>query len=74
MKTRLLLSLLLFCFAGMISLAFVAPAGILSGTIKDPKGAVISGAQVTVRNEATAEGISNFDEFRNRLGADRNDY
>lgn len=30
-------------------------AGSLSGTVKDPAGAVIAGAQVTIRNDATGE-------------------
>ena len=67
MKSRLLLSLVL-CSINFNSLAFIAPAalvrtlpacsvwsGVLSGTIKDPKGAVIAGAQIAVRNEATGE-------------------
>ncbi len=30
-------------------------AGTISGTVKDPNGAVVAGAQITVRNEATGE-------------------
>jgi hypothetical protein len=46
----------LFILVSFLSLiVFAQPLGNLSGTIKDPKGAVIAGAQVTVRNESTNE-------------------
>ncbi|MFN7930589.1 MAG: carboxypeptidase-like regulatory domain-containing protein [Blastocatellia bacterium] len=36
-------------------IAFAQSFGNFSGTVKDPKGAVIFGAQVTVRHETTGE-------------------
>jgi len=56
MKRALLFSI---TFAFALSMAtFNAKtfqAQTISGTVKDPKGAVITGAQITVRNEATGE-------------------
>src|SRR5215475_830363 len=47
---------LLFAFS-ILSLSIVSSqsgqSGMITGTVKDPNGAVVAGAQVTVRNEAT---------------------
>jgi hypothetical protein len=48
-------SLLLALAAGFSLFAFAQALGHLSGTVKDPKGAVVVGAQVSVRNETTNE-------------------
>lgn len=51
---------LLFAF-GFLSLSIVSSqpqagqSGIINGIVKDPNGAVVAGAQITVRNEATGE-------------------
>src|SRR5262249_28260160 len=48
---------LLFAF-GLLSLNVVSSQsqpGTINGTVKDPNGAVVAGARVTVRNEATHE-------------------
>ena len=49
---------LLFAFS-VLSLSIVSSqpgqSGMINGTVKDPNGAVVAGAQVTVRNEATGE-------------------
>jgi carboxypeptidase family protein/peptidase M1-like protein len=48
---------LLFSFS-FISLGIVSSqsqTGIISGSVKDPNGAAVTGAQITVRNEATGE-------------------
>jgi hypothetical protein len=54
MKRSLSISLILVCFMSLTSAAFVRAAGILSGTIKDPKGAVVAGALVSVSNDTTS--------------------
>src|SRR5436305_13192190 len=36
-------------------LIYAQTAGSLTGTVKDPAGAVVSGAQITVRNTVTGE-------------------
>lgn len=51
----IILTTILMSIASLASGAAQAPAGSLSGTIKDPSGAVIVGAQVTIRNDATRE-------------------
>src|SRR5215475_6384031 len=49
---------LLFAFS-ILSLSIVSSqsgqSGMITGTVKDPNGAVVTGAQVTVRSEATGE-------------------
>jgi hypothetical protein len=55
MKRSLSISLILVCLLSTSSAAFVSSAGILNGTIKDPRGAVIVGAQISVRNDTTGE-------------------
>ena len=54
MKRSLSISLILVCFLSLTSAAIVSAAGILSGTIKDPKGAVVAGAQISVSNNTTS--------------------
>lgn len=47
---------LAFAFLAVLSfLAHAQAIGNLSGTVKDPKGAVVVGAQITARNETTGE-------------------
>ncbi|HXG67612.1 MAG TPA: carboxypeptidase regulatory-like domain-containing protein [Blastocatellia bacterium] len=58
MRNRLctLISFICGCALIISPAAFTQTAtGTLTGTVKDPTGAVIAGAQVTVRNEATGE-------------------
>ena len=60
MRYRMMISCVLVC--ALISLVSPIAAtqtnGSLAGTIKDPAGAVVAGAQVTVRNIATGESRS----------------
>ncbi|HXF38875.1 MAG TPA: carboxypeptidase-like regulatory domain-containing protein, partial [Blastocatellia bacterium] len=43
-----------FC-AAALAVAMQTEIGSLSGTVKDPAGAVVAGAQVSLRNNATGE-------------------
>src|SRR5262245_45563668 len=53
----------LFTILALFTLSFLSlnvvssrsQSGLINGTVKDPNGAVVPGAQVTVRNEATGE-------------------
>src|SRR5262245_43637232 len=48
--------LLAFSFISLNSVSSQSgQSGMISGTVKDPNGAVVTGAQVTVRSEATGE-------------------
>lgn len=53
--SAVILAVILTSIASLASGAVQAPAGSISGTVKDPSGAVIVGAQVTIRNDATRE-------------------
>jgi hypothetical protein len=44
-----------FSLATFNAKTFQTQADIINGTVKDPKGAVVVGAQITIRNEATGE-------------------
>jgi hypothetical protein len=51
MRNRMVLSALLACLLSTSLVAASQSGGPINGTIKDPNGAVIGAAQVTVRNE-----------------------
>ena len=53
--TVLLLFTLSFLSLNIVSSQSQSGSGVINGTIKDPNGAVVAGAQVNVRNEATGE-------------------
>ncbi|MFN7949849.1 MAG: carboxypeptidase-like regulatory domain-containing protein [Blastocatellia bacterium] len=53
--TLLVASVLLFTVPALTTLAQTAATGALTGTITDPTGAVIAGAQIKVTNEVTGE-------------------
>src|SRR5215475_15881193 len=61
MRRRSFISISLLFALSFISLDIVSSqsppgqSGIIAGTVKDPNGAVVAGAQVTVRNEVTGE-------------------
>jgi len=58
MRRQLLILLALICASSLTALTLITSAsvaGTLSGTVKDPNGAVIVGAEVAVRNEVTGE-------------------
>jgi hypothetical protein len=58
MRRQWLTAISLFFSLSLVSFNIVSSqsqAGTINGTIKDPNGAVVAGAQVTVRNEATGE-------------------
>src|SRR5215468_2737550 len=52
-----IMAFLLFTFSSLALdiVSSQSQSGIINGTVKDPNGAVVVGAQVTVRNEATGE-------------------
>lgn len=61
MRRHLSFSLAFACAVSLASFnakTLQAQTGAISGTVKDPKGAVIVGAQVTIRNETTGESRS----------------
>lgn len=55
MRNRLVLSALLACLLSASLVTASQTGGAVSGTVKDPAGAVVAGAQVAARNEATGE-------------------
>src|SRR5919112_5475718 len=59
-KSARALALLIFCFAfGAASAAAQSTTqGAVGGTVKDPQGAVVKGASVTVRNEETNKEVA----------------
>ena len=56
--SAIILAVILILIASRTGGAVQAPPGSLNGTVKDPSGAVIVGAQVTIRNHATGEARS----------------
>jgi hypothetical protein len=70
MRRKLLSLLVLLCAISVASSTMVfSQAGAISGTVKDPAGAVIAGAQVQIRNEATGEtrSVTTDDQGRFRI-------
>lgn len=64
---------LLFAFS-LFSLNIVSSqsqSGAISGTVKDPNGAVVAGAQVIVRNEATGEARDAITDGQGRFKVER---
>ncbi|MGH9801621.1 MAG: carboxypeptidase-like regulatory domain-containing protein, partial [Blastocatellia bacterium] len=58
MKRNLIISTLLLCvlsLAPSTASTFQAQTGAISGSVKDQKNAVVVGAQITIRNEASGE-------------------
>src|SRR5262245_13124978 len=58
MRRQWLIAISLFFSISFISFNIVSSqsqAGTINGTVKDPNGAVVAGAQVTGRNESTGE-------------------
>src|SRR5215510_8730136 len=58
MRRQWFITASLFFTFSSLSLNFVSSqsqSGIINGTVKDPNGAVVVGAQITIRNEATGE-------------------
>jgi hypothetical protein len=47
--------LLALLFAAVPIVAMQTAAGSISGTVKDPAGAVVTGAQVSIRNDTTGD-------------------
>ncbi|HWO03033.1 MAG TPA: carboxypeptidase regulatory-like domain-containing protein [Blastocatellia bacterium] len=52
---RTVMSAALICFLSLSLFAASQTGGTISGTVKDPAGALVAGARITARNEATGE-------------------
>src|SRR5262245_53885125 len=58
MRRQLIIALSLFMASSLIPLTIVftqAQVGVISGTIKDPNGAVVPNAAISVRSESSGE-------------------
>jgi hypothetical protein len=58
MLRRWFIGISLLCALSFVSLGVVSSqsqTGVINGTVKDPNGAVVAGAQIVIRNEATGE-------------------